>query len=631
MSNLFEGFEIESITQEKVIDKNPDIYVTRSEQALKDKRFRNAIDEINDAVMYAEEKTHYMLEKIKILNACSYYGQVYREECIDYIVENIVHFYECLKIEDFLQDIIQKYEECFSSGKSNIVNVLKKNDIPYTLGYKCYEDTINTEKVLIEANKSYKNKKYIDALHHTYIIIDKLTPNINTYMLAGDSLRKLKKYDSAINAYKSAIRLMPIYLPAFLRIVTTKLRKHLLGVLTIILILLLIFIGSISLSIQGVIPPIIKDYSVKISNSLVLDEKNDSIFIPINKTMEIDVNYKAIPFYAKKVDFSYSIEDQNIAKITEDGMISTFNSGTTNLNILRNNRIVYTIPITVLSSKVESISIDIKWDELQVGDEAIITAQVDREYDIGQGNKITYKSSDESILQIGEDGNVRAVGLGRAAIIAECDGNETKKYITVNPKVIDLVVDENIEIAVDEVYNLKTFIETNPPGYGNLENVKYQLGKPDVAYPSDSNQNVIDVDNQGNIKGISVGEQNLIVMYDDIHKVVKVTVRNKTINDVSIKKLQLNHEINGNVLKIYFDFESTIINEPYYYRVYQKIGNSSGFVPVGEVDAKYGEENRIVGTFDLSQLSGKGSIEFYIVPFSNQIEGNKSEVVKINI
>ena len=73
MDDLFGStFEVESIESVEVIDTDPNIYVKRAEEELKNRRYRNAINEIDDAIKYCEDKEHYMLEKVKILNACSY-------------------------------------------------------------------------------------------------------------------------------------------------------------------------------------------------------------------------------------------------------------------------------------------------------------------------------------------------------------------------------------------------------------------------------------------------------------------------------------------------------------------------------------------------------------------------------
>ena len=84
MENLFgDAFEIESIENVELIETDPNIYVKRAEEELKNRRYRNAINEIDDAIKYSKDKKHYMLEKVKILNASSYAQSDMRMECIN--------------------------------------------------------------------------------------------------------------------------------------------------------------------------------------------------------------------------------------------------------------------------------------------------------------------------------------------------------------------------------------------------------------------------------------------------------------------------------------------------------------------------------------------------------------------
>ena len=57
MENLFgDAFEIESIENVELIETDPNIYVKRAEEELKNRRYRNAINEIDDAIKYSKDK-----------------------------------------------------------------------------------------------------------------------------------------------------------------------------------------------------------------------------------------------------------------------------------------------------------------------------------------------------------------------------------------------------------------------------------------------------------------------------------------------------------------------------------------------------------------------------------------------
>ena len=68
-----------------------------------------------------------------------------------------------------------------------------------------------------------------------------------------------------------------------------------------------------------------------------------------------------------------------------------------------------------------------------MGDYANVRPCVFRKYDFNEENKIIYKSSNESVLTINEEGEIRAVGIGVAYISVTCDDITVEDEIRINP------------------------------------------------------------------------------------------------------------------------------------------------------------------------------------------------------
>ena len=281
MGNLFgDAFEIESIENVEVIDTDPNVYVKRAEEELKNRRYRNAINEINDAIKYSEDKEHYMLEKVKILNASSYAKSNMRMECINYIKNNLNTFYSDLNIHEFVE-VIGYYNNCFNKSKSNITEVLKSKGIPYILG-KGYSDEeyINKQLILKKAEVALLEKRLDDALSHINIIEYKYSMDRDCWMVKGQIFKSLKDYDNAIDCFSQITSKVLLDFEAILAINITrciKYKKVIIGAILAIIILILI---QFMLFKYGILPSRVNSYDINVSNGsyeLSYDSKPKSL------------------------------------------------------------------------------------------------------------------------------------------------------------------------------------------------------------------------------------------------------------------------------------------------------------------------------------------------------------------
>lgn len=355
MGNLFDDvFEIESIENVEVIDTDPNVYVKRAERELKIRRYRNAINEIDDAIKYSKDKNHYILEKIRILSAISYTQNNMRTECVNYIKDNLYTFYKDFNIEEFIE-IIGYYNECFRHSKSNIIKILRRKNIPYVLGEEYYgEKIIDKQLILKKVETALLENRLNDAQSHIRIIEDKffIYMDRDYLMVKGKIYKALKDYDNAIDCFSKVISQSFFDFRASLEIFIIRFIKHKKVILGTILLIIILIITQFMLFKFGILPSYVKIYNVNIINGEYIKHYYDnSIAIPLGGTVDIDLKYKLIPFYGELGDISYTVEDETIISVDGNNKVTGLKTGKTNLNILRNGKIEYNIPFNIVESK----------------------------------------------------------------------------------------------------------------------------------------------------------------------------------------------------------------------------------------------------------------------------------------
>lgn len=128
-----------------------------------------------------------------------------------------------------------------------------------------------------------------------------------------------------------------------------------------------------------------------------------------------------------------------------------------------------------------------------------------------QQREVTYTSQDPSIATVDDEGNITPQSEGTTIItVIDTEGHQDHTYVTVKGEEITFPLNE---------YSLKV---------GETTKIKYQLNKEkinekDLTFSSDDNK-IATVDNEGNIKAISVGETKIIIKVKDITKEIKITV-----------------------------------------------------------------------------------------------------------
>ena len=222
-----------------------------------------------------------------------------------------------------------------------------------------------------------------------------------------------------------------------------------------------------------------------------------------------------LPADANEPTVTFSSSDKKVATVSSSGVVTGVSAGTAVITV-KTKEGAKTAKCTVtVKQHVTSISLDRSNIKVILGAEHKLNATVSPENATEKG--YTFSSSDENIVSVDENGNIKALSCGTATITVT--SKENNKKDTCKVTVIKPI--EDIELITQEitVYNRKSQL------------IDYKILPEDatdreVVFVS-SDENVVTVDAKGLVKGISKGTAFITVKAknnENIVKMCKVTV-----------------------------------------------------------------------------------------------------------
>lgn len=176
----------------------------------------------------------------------------------------------------------------------------------------------------------------------------------------------------------------------------------------------------------------------------------------INRGEKIKLKTKILPEDAVDKTLKFSSNNTSVASISSDGYIMGLSSGTAKITGTASNGISSSININVYSP-VTDIMLETQNCTIQVDGNYKINAIVLPED--ANNKKINYKSENEEIVRVDDDGNLTGISKGKTNIIVTSeDGNITKKVeVTVIRKLEDgeIIFDESLKITENEISGLE--------------------------------------------------------------------------------------------------------------------------------------------------------------------------------
>lgn len=229
--------------------------------------------------------------------------------------------------------------------------------------------------------------------------------------------------------------------------------------------------------------------------------------IDVNSTIEIILNQKT-KLNAKlnhEGKLKYSSSNSNVVGVDDYGYLYGKKIGEAIITIIYEGSQKYDSCTTNVTVKVTPIptSIDVeKTFAWLIDDNDAIIATLNPQ----KAGKLNFKSNDESIVIVDNDGNINAVGLGKTTIFISFEGNEN--YLPSNETVEVAVYSTDIPAAIEANKTIGLFVDDevdigavlNPSNAGSLN------------YAT-SDSSVVTVDKDGKITAKKVGKATITVSF----------------------------------------------------------------------------------------------------------------------
>lgn len=191
----------------------------------------------------------------------------------------------------------------------------------------------------------------------------------------------------------------------------------------------------------------VADVSVKVPVSNIAVSETEVSFDKIGDTYK--VNAEILPSDVPDKTVYWSSADPDIAEVSRNGEIKSVLDGTTKIFAMssegKTSEIV--VNVSVAPQRIILSNENIRLDN--IGDESFLIAET---YPKIAGNaEISWASSDENIVTVDEDGNLKAVGGGSAVITASTENGITAECnVSVNVDIEKLEI-SNKDISINEI------------------------------------------------------------------------------------------------------------------------------------------------------------------------------------
>lgn len=246
-----------------------------------------------------------------------------------------------------------------------------------------------------------------------------------------------------------------------------------------------------------------------------------SVIQPVSK---ISLNYQRVelivgeqvlleaivePSNASDKNIEWSSEKTSVATV-EDGLVKAVSEGVTKI-FAKSGDVISSCEVTVQPYvPVSSLRINVETLSVEKDSEYQFTATVEPEN--ASYKNITWRSSDDSVVSVDQNGLIKAVAVGNATIYAKADAIEASCAVNVVVASQDLVLDkERLTLVVGQKEQLNAYVI---PDNGLEKTIVWES----------SNEEVVVVDDTGLVEAIKKGEAEITVTCGAFTKRCRVKV-----------------------------------------------------------------------------------------------------------
>ena len=255
--------------------------------------------------------------------------------------------------------------------------------------------------------------------------------------------------------------------------------------------------------------------------------------VDINGENTVQLNAKVIPSNANKnTEITWTSKKKAVASVNQKGLVTGKTVG--NSMIMATSQNGYSTDcLVVCQAKITGIKINPVTANMTVGQKITLTATTSPEI---VTEKVTWKSRNEDVAKVDNNGNVTGIGKGVVEIIAQNPGGTIQAVCTVTVKINPTEIRLNYS---------KLVLDKNSSNIPKLEATIL----PDTTYVNDniiwdsSNKNVVTVEN-GNLTLIGNGEARITVSTENgLTATCDVTVQT-SITSIAVSSTSKKMEVN---------------------------------------------------------------------------------------
>lgn len=244
-----------------------------------------------------------------------------------------------------------------------------------------------------------------------------------------------------------------------------------------------------------------------------------------NRTFQLNVS--------SSVKATFESSDVNVVTVSEDGLLTAVNKGTATITInacdgtnLPSDKGTKTIQVTVTDYQLDKANLS-----LYIGDSNKLNIIPTTE----EITSINWTSSDNSIVKVDNNGNIKALKEGKATVTAKIDDT------------YELTCSVNVKYPINRKnINLKASQEFN---------IQKQKGVTGTLKFKSNNSKIVTVNKNGTVQGIKKGNTKVVVTRNGVNILVNISVKtnaeiksnSKTNKIIILNKKQLS--ISGKVGK----------------------------------------------------------------------------------
>lgn len=398
----------------------------------------------------------------------------------------------------------------------------------------------------------------------------------------------------------------------------------------------LLFVAQYYVFKVGVISPMIKGVNIKIIEGEYIQDI-DKYVVKLGDDVVLSAgDYIKIPQYAKDPKIKFSILDNSkTIKLKDDYkneentvILKALKTGYTSVAVMKNSRVLQKVTILVVDPEVEDLNVCLDGDLKYVGDKAELSSSVQVDYkEFNNTYKVTYESSNENVLRIANN-KVEAVGVGRATIYAKSKDKVEAIRLNIVARVKGIEIDNNFEIEVGEVIQLKPKIITYPR---NLRSPKISYKFSQSKLPV---QRSVTFEPDGTILGIREGSEKITISCGEGEnkriEVITIHVKESTLKNSLIKNLVAKYDIKENKLNINLSWD--ILNGATNYDIYIKneLSDSSKYELYKSITQEdFLEKSNTFISFDIDKDTKEIAYDIYVVGRNEEGTSKPSNIESI--